>query len=167
MKIEIDLNDILGDEDGVETLQESVRRQVLDSLSRTIKEGVQKRVNEETSRILNEELQSVLRSRTPALIDDIFSAEFTPVTRYGERSMPTTFRNEIIKTLQGEMVYKKANYDSDKNAYTKAVDKIVGENLAAFQAEFKKQVSDTFLKDAMAYAVSELGKRLPAVKAAA
>lgn len=36
MKIEIDLNEILGDETGVETLADSVRRQVTDKLSREI-----------------------------------------------------------------------------------------------------------------------------------
>lgn len=165
MKIEIDLNDILGDEYGSETLQESVRRQVIGAMTETIKKGVQLQIDRETTRILNEELRAVLATKMPALIEDTLNAEFTPVSRYGEKSAPTTFRNEIIKTLTGEMIYKKANYDSDKNAFTRAVDAVVGENLKAFQAEFNKLVSANILRDAMAYAVAELGKRLPAVKA--
>ena len=160
MKIEIDLNDILGDDEGVETLQESVRRQVIDAMRASIQKGVGKRIDEEVSRILNEELKAQLSDKIPAMIEDVFTAEFTPVGRWGEKAEPTTFRKEIIKHLSGEMVYKKANYESDKNAYTKAVDAVVSENLKAFQAEFNKACKDIVAKDALTYAVTEMKKRL-------
>ena len=54
MKVEIDLNDILGDEYGAETLQESVRRQVIDNLTLVIKEGVEKKIEAEVARVINQ-----------------------------------------------------------------------------------------------------------------
>jgi hypothetical protein len=53
MKIEIDLNDILGDEWGTETLADSVRRQVVEKLTQTVKEGVAKKIDHEVSRVIN------------------------------------------------------------------------------------------------------------------
>jgi len=44
MKIEIDLNDILGDETGAETLQDSIKRQVIEKFTREIKAGISKRI---------------------------------------------------------------------------------------------------------------------------
>lgn len=160
MKIEIDLNDILGDENGAETLQESVRRQVVDSLSTSIRKGVQSRINEETTRIMNEELQKVLIEQMPALVDDVMNTAYTPVSSYGQRSEPTTFRNELVKAIGSNMVYKKAQYDSDKSAFTKAVDAVIGEQVAAFKKSFDAMVDAEFKRDALTYAVTKLSERL-------
>jgi hypothetical protein len=160
MKIEIDLNDILGDEYGSETLKESIQRQVIDNTSKLISDGIRKRIDEETTRILNDELKKVLIEWMPTLVEDVMNGEYTPVSRYGERHQPTTFRNELVKAIGGEMVYKKTTYDSDKNAFTKAVDAVISENVKQYQVEFNKLVKDSFTKDALAYAVTELKKRL-------
>src|ERR1700735_2433418 len=106
MKIEIDLNNILGDEYGTETLQESVRRQVVESLAETMKKGILKKIDEETSRIMNEQLQEVLKAHMPDLVNDVMNAEYTPISRYGEKSGPTTFRAELIKSVVGNMKYE-------------------------------------------------------------
>jgi hypothetical protein len=123
MKIEIGPNDILGDEYGTETLQESVRRQVIENLTRTIKGGIGKKIDIEVARILNEELQKVITEKMPAIVDDVLSAEYIPVDRWGgSKGTPTTFRAELVKAINEQMQYKPARYDSDKNAFTRAVD---------------------------------------------
>ena len=58
MKIEIDLKDILGDEYGdVESLSESIERQVVDKLSKTVSDGILKKVDESVSALLNKKVE--------------------------------------------------------------------------------------------------------------
>jgi hypothetical protein len=158
MKIEIDLNDILRDEHGDgESLAESIRRQVVETLVRDCKTALKKRIDEETAAAINAALRTAVVEQMPALVADLMNAEYQPVNRYGSRSQVTTFRAELIKSIHEQMVYKR---DSDKNAFTKAVDQTVGENMAAFKAEFGKQVTGAFIAQAMAHATAEMKKRL-------
>jgi hypothetical protein len=163
MKIEIDLNDILGgDEDGYgsETMQESIRRQIIDKLSADIKTALKKRIDEETSRVINETLQAEVKQRMPALIDDLMNTEFQPVDRYGSRSTPTTFRAELIKSINENMVYKKTGSFHDTSAFTKAVDAVIAENVSKFQREFNREIDTQFVAQAMAFATEKLRERL-------
>lgn len=62
MKIEIDLNQILGDESGVETLQESVRRQVVEKLSYEVRQNIAKKIDAEVAVCINESIKEGLKS---------------------------------------------------------------------------------------------------------
>lgn len=161
MKIEIDLNEILQDEYGpTENLAESIRRQIIDSISGEVKKDISKRVSEETQRVINEELQGQLRDRMPEIIDDILTAPYTIVGTYGQKGETTNFRDELVKAIHTQMKYAKTNYSSDTNAFTKAVDALVAENMKKFQTEFNAMVKDTFTRDAFNYATTEMRKRL-------
>ena len=96
----------------------------------------------------------------PAIIDDLINATYTPVSEWGERKAPTTLRSALVQSLNREMVYKRAPYESDRNIFTKAVDSLVSENLKSFQAEFNKLVTADFTKEALAHATAELKKKL-------
>lgn len=167
MKIEIDLNDILGGGEygePAETLQDSIRRQVIDAIVKSTSDGIKRKINEETSRVINEALQAAVQEQMPALLADLMNAEYVPVDRYGSRAAPTTFRNEMIKAIQEQMVYKKTSFSSDASAFTKAVDSVISENVNAFKVEFGKQVNSQFVAQAMQYAASEMSKRLGITK---
>jgi hypothetical protein len=88
------------------------------------------------------------------------NAEYTPVGQYGSRGEPTTFRKELISEINRNMTYKAARYDSDKNAFTKAVDSTVAEKLREFQQLFNKTVDSTFVAEAMGFAAKKLAERL-------
>lgn len=165
MKIEIDLNDILGDEYGSETLQESVRRQVIDKLTATISEGIRKKIDAETSRIMNETLQSALQEKMPALLDDIMSAEYTPVSRYGDRGEKTSFRQELIKAVAAECTYQRKSSSYDENTFTQGVRKVIESQMEAFKKEFAAKIDDQFKRDALTFAVTKLSERLGILKA--
>lgn len=161
MKIEIDLNDILGDEYGAETLQDSVHRQVVESLTKTIKEGVGKKIDHEVSRVISEEIRAAVTVQMPRIVEDLLSAEYVAIDRWGSRgSEPTTFRKELVKSINAEMVYSKQEYDSKKNAFSLAVDQVIAARTADFKAEFNKQVDAKFIADAMAFATAKLKERL-------
>jgi F0F1-type ATP synthase membrane subunit b/b' len=160
MKIEIDLNDILGDENGAETLQDSVRRQVVESLTASVKKGIQDKIDVAVSQTISACLGEYVKEQIPTLVADLMSAEYTPIGRYGDKGTPTTFRGELIKAITENMVYKKVNYSSDKNPFTKAVDEVIEQNIQLFKADFSKQVDAQFTASAMQYAQDSLKKKL-------
>lgn len=166
MKIEIDLNDVFRDEDGNpdESLEESVRRQVLERLSGDLRKRLFSRLDEELSAVMNKQLSEAMTEKMPALIDDIMNVTYTPVSTYGQRGEPTTFRNEIVKSIGANMKYEPKNFSSDENAFTKAVKSVVEAKTGEIKKELLAQIDTRFRQDAMAFAVTELSKRLGLTK---
>ena len=85
MKIEIDLNDVLGGEDGAETLQESIRRQVIAAVVEATRSTLRRRIDEETSRVLDAALRAAVTEQMPAMVADLMNAEYVPTDRFGQR----------------------------------------------------------------------------------
>lgn len=160
MKIEIDLNDILGDNSGVETLQDSIRRQVVDSFTATIRKSVNTEIEQAVSKTITTEIQTFIKAEMPALMAELLVTEYTPVGRFGEQGKPTTFRAELVKSITENMVYRRANYDSDKNVFTKTIDAVVSDSVNAFKTEFQKQVDANYTAEVMALATATLKKKL-------
>lgn len=161
MKVEIDLNDILGDENGAETLQESVRRQVIENLTSTLNKGIAKRIDVEISRCIDEQIRVAIETQMPAIVNDLLHAEYVMVDRYGHSTgEKTTFRKQLVAGICAEMKYEKRNYETDKNVFTRAIDQVVAENVNAFKSEFKKLVDDKFVAEAMGFAAARLKERL-------
>lgn len=166
MKIEIDLDDIFRDEDGnpEESLHDSIRRQVIDRISGDLREKLFANIDMKLSQIMNEQLADVMAEKMPALIHDIMNVQYTPVSHYGQRGDPTTFRDEIIKSICKNMKYEPKNYSSDENAFTKAVKSIVEAKTTEIKKEILSTVDTEFRKDAINFAVTELSKRLGLTK---
>lgn len=162
MKIEIDLDDVFRDEDGnaEESLQDSIRRQVITRLEGDMRKRLFSQIDERLAAIMNKQISEVMTERMPGLIDDIMNTTYTPISTYGSRSAPTTFREEIIKAVASNMEYRPKNYSSEENAFTRAVKSIVEEQTRAFQKDLIAQIDDKFRKDALSFAVAELSKRL-------
>ena len=161
MKIEIDLNEILFDENyGPESLQESVQRQVIDKIKDQVLRTSVHKVQEEIDRQIANTVSETIKEKLPELFDDLLNAEYTPVERYGTKKEPTSFRKELVKTIQEQMVYKKESYESNKNAFTKAVDGIIEEQMREIKKDFAKQVSTETAKQAFEEAVKLLKQKL-------
>ena len=159
MKIEIDLNDILGDEYGTETIQESVKRQVVEKLKSGIEQRVIKEIELEVSRKIDQEISKVLESKIPGLFDNLLEEEFTPVGRYGDREKPTTIRKRFTEKLIEECKYEKngnSGYTDNRNYFSKAVDSLVQSKVDDFKKEFNSLVDSKFKEDSLKYAVTKL-----------
>jgi hypothetical protein len=150
MKIEIDLNDILYDENyGSETLQESVKRQVIDNLTKTVSLGIKKQIDTEVSLVISETLKSTLAEKIPLLVDDLMEAKYQPINKWGSKEgEETTFRKSLLNSIVENMVYKKTSYDSDRNVFTKAVDDVIREQMEKIKIEYKKTVDESIGKEA-------------------
>ena len=66
----------------------------------------------------------------------------------------------MLKTIKENMVYKKGNCSSDNNAFTRAVDDVIEEQMKLFKAGFNKKVDADFTAAAMQYATEALKKKL-------
>jgi hypothetical protein len=160
-KITIDLNDLLGDEDGAyESLGESIKRQVVDKLSRDLKAEIKKEVEISIQNFLQDEVLKESEKLLPTLMEECLNAEYRPVDSWGSKGKLTTFKEELVKSIGSGMVYKKCQWDSDKNAFSKIVDSIIVENIKSFKEVYDKQVNQTFINDAFDYATKQLKEKL-------
>lgn len=159
MKIEIDLKDILQDDDyGSETMQESIRRQVVSSIESRLLKGIEKRIDEQVSKAIDEQIKKSLDEIRPNLINQILDAEYVSVDKYGDRSKePTTFRKQLIKAVNESMVYKPT---TDKNAFTSAVDEVLKKQSDEFKKQFNQIINDNYVAETKAYAVKVLREKL-------
>lgn len=161
MKLEIDLNDILGDESGVETLQESVRRQVIETLVAKVQTGIAKKVDNEVSLAIDQAIRDAIQSKMPTIVNELLEAKYVQVNQWGTTTgKQTSVREQLVETLKAEMVYKKPqNYDKP-NTFTATINELVAVNVKAFQSEFNKTVDAQFCKEAFDYATARLRERL-------
>jgi hypothetical protein len=157
MKIEIDLQDILGDEYGdMESLAQSIERQLVSHLKDNLAKKIQERIDSEVADIISSKVSEAADKIVPTLMTELVDKEYTPVGDYGRKREPTTMRNELLKTLVSQMVYKPARYDSDKNYFTKSIDVLVREQIAIFKKDFEGKVNETLTKEAFDYAITKM-----------
>ena len=161
MEIKIDLNEILGDEYGdSKTLAQSIRRQIIDNLTKTLATGIQDKVNTEIAKLIDEQIKKIVECQMPSLFSELIDKEYDIVSSYGSRGGKTTMRNQLIKTLSEQMIYKAARYDSEKNYFTKNIDAVVSGKMTEFKKDFDDKVNETFKKEAFEYAIKKVGEKL-------
>ena len=162
MKIEIDLKDIMHDEDfGSETMAESIKRQVVANIEKNLASGIAKKIDMEISKAIDEQIKKSLDEIRPSLIEQVLDSEYISVDRYGDRSKePTTFRKQLIKAVNENMVYKKGNYYNDNNPFTKAVDAILEEKAKEFKKQFDEIINKEYVAETKADAVKVLKEKL-------
>ena len=150
MKIEIDLKDILTEEYGPpESLAESIHRQIVEQLKLEIKSDLKDKINQQIDKIVTEMVKDEADKQMPAFLTNLFDTEYTPTDRYGDRKKPTTFRSEMLKTIQENMVWKPESdyhYRDRENAFTKMTRSVVDAELKRFQNEFDSLVTSEFTK---------------------
>ena len=162
MKIEIDLDDVFRDENGYpeESSEDSIRRQILARLTNEYRERLFARFDDELAAVMQAQIREAVGVLMPPLVEDIMNAEFIPVSSYGERSKPTTFRAEIVKAISSELIYKPKNYSSEENTFTRAVKAVVGEQTKAIEKALREEIDESFKRDALAFAVTRIQERL-------
>lgn len=162
MKIEIDLKDILQDEFGsIESLGESIQRQVVDALKSKLQKGVKEQIDLEVSRVIREQLEQAVKVQMPTLVNDLLNSEYVKVDKWGDRcKAPTTFRKELVSAISKELIYAKKPYRSDQSIFTNAVDEIIKEKVDEFKKEYNRLVDELFCKECFDYAVSRLKQKL-------
>jgi hypothetical protein len=160
MKIEIDLNDILGSEFGdAESLAQSVKRQVIEQIKSELDKGIKKQIDSEISKMITDLIKVEIEKLMPVFVTEIMNVEYEKTTSWGEKQGKTTFRNEMIKAITGEMKYERKNYTSDQNAFTNAVQSVLESETKKFQSEFNSVVTKQFTADTVKIVTDELRKK--------
>ena len=163
MEVKIDLKDLLSQEFESEgSLAELIKDEIVKQVSSSIKEAIEEIVREELRAEIEAFSKDVLEKAKEQVVNDLVSitdTEYTPVDKYGGKGKPTTIRNEIHKTVVEQCVYSRGGY-SDKNEFTRAVDKIVENEVKAFGKTYDTIVNETFTKEALDYATQKLKERL-------
>lgn len=159
MKVEIDLQDILGDEYGdMESLSDSIQRQVKEAIENRIAKGIMQRVNDEVDKIIQLKIGEYVETQLPSLFAEIIDAKYTVRDKWGSNARETSMRQELLSTLLSQMEYKKTNYDSEKNYFTRNVDAVLSDCMKNFKDKFDTKVNDEVVKEAFDYAVHKLNK---------
>lgn len=162
MKVEIDLDDIMADSDGYagESVAEGVRRLVVEKLTQELRDFLSHKIDAKLSDLMDSEISKAVQERLPGIIEDIMNSEYTPITSYGVRGAPTTFRKELVKIVVDNLVYKPQRYSADENLFTKSVKAIIDAKTAAVTKEITATVDSEFAKEALRAATEALARRL-------
>lgn len=110
--------------------------------------------------ILTKGIKEKLDTHLETLIPNLMDHEFTEVTSWGEKRGTFTVKQRILAALEGQCQYKEGGYSYDKNAFSKALDKIVEEKMKNFSAQMKNEIDSKFVKEAMNWAEQKLRERL-------
>jgi hypothetical protein len=105
-----------------------------------------------------------MKEKMPELLDDILNFSYTPVSSYGQKGEPTTFKEQLIKSVATNMVYAPKQYKSEENAFTTAVRSVIEAQTTAVREALVKEVNENFKKDALQYAVKLLSEKLGIAK---
>jgi hypothetical protein len=160
MKIEIDLNDILGDEYGAETIQEATRRQVIEKLTKLTQEKISKEIDKEISLMISTELKKSVELKMDEILILALDSTYKQVDRWGDRvTGETTLRKEIIKEIQEGMKISRNNYNDAQNPFTKMIDGINKDLVQGFKEQFDKSVVNELYANATKYAFERLNKQ--------
>lgn len=160
MNIELDLKDIFCSSEDPCDLEEAIREEVVAALVNSLRSGLESEIKQQVSKIFDEELRVYVKELLPSLSTSLLDTEYTPVTQYGAKGSPTTFRNALVETITSAAVYKKQTYDSDKNSFTKAVDDAVNTAVKEFKNELQKEVDARYVKEVLKEAELALKKKL-------
>lgn len=158
MKIDLDLNDIFDEEGDVE---DSIKERIIQSITSRIYAKIDRDVSSRVDEILRKGIKEKLDYNLSVLIPDLMDYEFQQVNRYGDKvGEPTTVKDQILKALQSELTFTNARYESDNNAVTKCLHRIIEEQMKGFKVQFDKEVNAMFVKEAMDYATQQVKKKL-------
>ena len=149
MQITINTADLLGDET-------TIRDEVIEQISNALLLNLRKTVAEQVTNIIQDQLVQQVKFVISDLVNLHLDTEITVTDRYGSEEESYTIRNKIASLIAGQLVYKKSNYSSERNAFTGAIDELVNRELKKFQNEFNSMVTKDLLNLCLNEATTKL-----------
>lgn len=149
MQITINTADLLGDET-------TIRDEVIEQISNALLLNLRKTVAEQVTNIIQDQLVQQVKFVISDLVNLHLDTEITVTDRYGSKEESYTIRNKIASLIAGQLVYKKSNYSSERNAFTGAIDELVNRELKKFQNEFNSMVTKDLLNLCLNEATTKL-----------
>ena len=160
MKIEIDLNDILSDEDGAESLRDSVRRQVVEAIVKRVSRGLDDRIDKAVSETITANLNEQSANKMPTRIENLLDQEDRSISGWGELGPATTIRNEMAKAIKDACRFDPQTYSSRDNAFTKVLSDAIHKHVYDCKNIIDSTYTTQLAKEAMEHAQKTLAARL-------
>lgn len=153
MKIEIDLDQVMGS-------QEEVRDSVISEIAEYFKNAMVSEAREEVDKIIKETASQEMKKQIENVIKDALDFTYQITDRYGDIKGETTIRKTIVKIVQEECVYNPRNSSYDQNAFTKAICGETEKQLNVFRKDFNRLIDEQFITDCQNHAMNKLRERL-------
>lgn len=161
MEIKINLDELVGsDEEGSGSIKEFILEEIRRKASSAVEKLLVGEIKSAIVTVCQEQIKILVAGHLEGMVHDTLHNPFCPKDSMGRLLPETTVRDEIIKLVQAQMVYKKTSYDSDKNAFTLQHERIVAAEFAKFKESFSKLVNETFTAQAMQHAAQTLKAKL-------
>jgi hypothetical protein len=163
ISIEISLENVFTDENGYpsESVEESIRRQVVQEITRTCKGKIDSEIVNVVHSTVTKLIDDAVAEKVPGMIEMLLNERYTPMTSWGEKHAPTSVREELIKRFRDEFQYTKPDRygNHTRTKFSDAVDKFVQEKLSEFKKEFNETVGKEFNAQAMKYVAEMVAKK--------
>lgn len=168
VQIEIDLDDILyertydGEYQEIETVKESVERQLKQGIIEEIKASYLKDFKQQLfSEVMSEiktEYLALAKTKVPEMLENALTRKYERVDRWGSKYEESSFIDQFVAELNKQLKYEKTSYSSDKNTFTKLVDECIEKLTRDWKSDFDKHIKDQVLRDAYTYALDKVAK---------
>lgn len=149
MEITINTSDILGDET---TIRDEVIAQVVSSLTLSMRQTA----NEQLMNMITKELEAVVKDVVKNAVTIAVDTEYTTVGTYGNKGETASMRQRIANIIQSQCIFKTGGYNSDKNAFTLAVESITEKEVRSFKDQFTSLINKQVIEQSMNMAVATL-----------
>lgn len=137
---------------------------IVEGLVERLQDNVWKEVEGEVRSRIDKVIDVAVTSRVAALIEsmatEMLDFKFTETTDWGERKSVHTVRERITKEFEQQCTYKRNQYSSDKNAFSKIFDKVLEEMMADAKKTVLNQLNESFTKACFDFARDETMKKL-------
>ena len=165
MKLNIDLEELFleGNENGLDA-KSAIRKAVVDQICEDIWPSCRDAARAEIAANVAAQIAPVIQEQLKVLFADLMDYEFEEVSAYGSKGGKWTVRKRILNCIENTCVISPKGYYNDTNKFTEAVNSVVREGMEGFKKEFTAAVNKELCASAMAFAVSELSKKLTPVK---
>jgi len=156
MELKIEFPDIFTNEDGEDEVSPSIKEQIINSVANKVFNSISGNISSIIENLTKARAKKMLDDLVPTLLD----LKFIETSRYGSTKEPITVKDQILKDIEKEMVWRDGNWDSEKSIYTKTVRACLDQKFKTFTAEFNKQIDAIFVQECMNYAQEALRKRV-------
>ena len=151
MKIEIETNDFLGDED-------TIRNEVIDQIANMFMTKIGDEAENFIQQSIKESLSIVIEKQLTEIVKMHLDTEFIEKNQYGKTSGSTTVRNKIADILQKECVFKDTTYSSDQTIFTKIVKHTIEGEMQKFKKGYTSMVNTKLMQECLDMATKTLKK---------
>lgn len=156
MKIEIDMTEIFENEDGGD-IKMTVGDRVIENVTNRAWSDFERRFKERLDSTLTKMIEEKVSAKLDEVIPQMLEHEFTEITSWGSVKEKWSVKGRILAAIEKTSQYNNSSsWDSDKNAFTKAINSIVSEHVKQFDKIIRDTINFRFRDECIKVAQERL-----------